>query len=315
MTSAAHDLAQVAREWHEAVILYPVYSALSREFVFDVAPCTVLETVTDVPDHDTVEEAREWLALMDGRTQVHQLRQFLQTTSLADEERVRALLSRHLRKPIKTNSDRDKIDFLLVQFFSLTAPSQLSDADVSLDFVAQTLEPVLGPVEPAPSSRPVLRNFSPASRIGTRPGSSGVIIAATRSQLEGIVRDSQSDVIQIGYGGQSGFRPKLRHDCGPADVLDARHYTTQCGLVKGDSGSPLLLHEDGKYRIIGINYAWVDLDFINHVFLVVGSASFDPTLKDLIAGKMQATPVKEWIKAPQDKGQQSNSMGQPFRQQ
>ncbi len=136
MTSAAHDLAQVAREWHEAVILYPVYSALSREFVFDVAPCTVLETVTDVPDHDTVEEAREWLALMDGRTQVHQLRQFLQTTSLADEERVRALLSRHLRKPIN---------------FSLTAPSQLSDADVSLDFVAQTLEPVLGPVEPAPS--------------------------------------------------------------------------------------------------------------------------------------------------------------------
>ena len=151
MTSATHDLAQTAREWHEAVILYPVYSALSREFVFDVAPCTVLETVTDVPDHDTVEEAREWLALMDGRTQVHQLRQFLQTTSLADEERVRALLSRHLRKPIKTDSDRDKIDFLLVQFFSLTAPSQLSDADVSLDFVAQTLEAVLGSVDPAPS--------------------------------------------------------------------------------------------------------------------------------------------------------------------
>jgi hypothetical protein len=151
MTSATHDSAQVAREWHEAVILYPVYSALSREFVFEVAPCTVLETVTDVPDHDTVEEAREWLALMDGRTQVHQLRQFLQTTSLADEERVRALLSRHLRKPIKTDSDRDKIDFLLVQFFSLTAPSQLSDADVSLDFVAKTLEPVLGSVEPAPN--------------------------------------------------------------------------------------------------------------------------------------------------------------------
>jgi len=144
MTSAENDLAQLAREWHEAVILYPVYSALSREFVFEVAPCSVLETVTDVPDYDTVEEALEWLALMDGRTQVHQLRQFLQTTSLADEERVRALLSRHLRKPIKTDSDRDKIDFLLVQFFSLTAPSQLSDADV-------TLEPVLGPVETVPS--------------------------------------------------------------------------------------------------------------------------------------------------------------------
>ena len=151
MTAAENELAQVAREWHEAVMLYPVYSALSREFVFEVAPCMVLETLTDVPDRDTVEEAREWLALMDGRTQVHQLRQFLQTTSLADEERVRALLARHLRKPIKTDADRDKIDFLLVQFFSLTAPSQLSDAEVNLGFVARTLEPVLGPVEAIPS--------------------------------------------------------------------------------------------------------------------------------------------------------------------
>jgi len=150
--SVAPDLAHEAREWQEAVILYPVYTALSREFVFEVAPCTVLETVmlgtlNDVPDHDTVEEAREWLALMDGRTQVHQLRQFLQTTSLADEQRVRALLSRHLRKPIKTDADRDKIDFLLVQFFSLTAPSQLSDAEVSLEFIAQVLGPMLGPME------------------------------------------------------------------------------------------------------------------------------------------------------------------------
>jgi hypothetical protein len=150
--SVAPDLAQEAREWQEAVILYPVYTALSREFVFEVAPCTVLETVmlgalNDVPDHDTIEEAREWLALMDGRTQVHQLRQFLQTTSLADEQRVRALLARHLRKPIKTDADRDKIDFLLVQFFSLTAPSQLSDDEVSLEFIAQILGPMLGPVE------------------------------------------------------------------------------------------------------------------------------------------------------------------------
>jgi len=155
MTSAEqtsdNELARVAREWHEAVMLYPVYSALSREFVFEVAPCMVLETLTDVPDHDSVEEAREWLALMDGRTQVHQLRQFLQTTSLADEPRVRALLARHLRKPIKTDADRDKIDFLLVQFFSLTAPSALSDAQVSVEFVGRILEPVLGLAEAAPS--------------------------------------------------------------------------------------------------------------------------------------------------------------------
>ena len=144
MNSSEADFARMASAWQEATLLYPLYSALSREFVFEVAPCMVLESGIDVPDQETVDEAREWLALLDGRTQVHQLRQFLQTTSLADETRVRALLRRHLGKPIKTDSDRDKIDFLLVQFFSLTAPSQLSDVDVNLAFVGLTLEPILG---------------------------------------------------------------------------------------------------------------------------------------------------------------------------
>ena len=45
------------------------------------------------------------------------------------------------------DSDRDKIDFLLVQFFSHCAPSRLEDADVDLAYVAQTLEPVLGSVD------------------------------------------------------------------------------------------------------------------------------------------------------------------------
>ena len=157
MTFVDNEHAQVASTWWEAQLLYPLYTALSREFVFDVAPCAALETIVDVPDSDTVEEAREWMALMDGRTQVHQLRQFLQTTLLANEARVLALLRRHLGKPIKTDSDRDKIDFLLVQFFSLTAPSQLSDDQVNLGFVAATVEPVVGPVGDAASpSEPAL---------------------------------------------------------------------------------------------------------------------------------------------------------------
>ena len=151
MSPTESTLVELGSDWREALLLYPLYSALSREFVIEVQPCVVLETMTDVPDRDTVEEAREWLALLDGRTQVHQLRQFLQTTSLANEEIVRALLVRHLRKPIKTDADRDKIDFLLVQFFSLTAPSQLHDANVGLDYVSHILEPVLGPTGEVPA--------------------------------------------------------------------------------------------------------------------------------------------------------------------
>ena len=42
------------------------------------------------------------------------------------------------------DTDRDKTDFLLVQFFSLCAPSLLEDGEVTFQFVADTLEPVFG---------------------------------------------------------------------------------------------------------------------------------------------------------------------------
>jgi hypothetical protein len=79
---------------------------------------------------------------------VHQLRQFLQTTPLANESVLRHLLVHQMQKTVKSASDRDKTDFLLVQYFSLCAPSGLDDSDVDLDYVAQVLEPVLGPLEP-----------------------------------------------------------------------------------------------------------------------------------------------------------------------
>jgi len=79
---------------------------------------------------------------------VHQLRQFLQTTPLASEAVLRQLLAHHLQKAAKSGSDRDKTDYLLVQYFSLCAPSGMEDADIDLDYVAQVLEPVLGPLQP-----------------------------------------------------------------------------------------------------------------------------------------------------------------------
>ena len=61
---------------------------------------------------------------------------------------LRQLLVHHLHKTTKSASDRDKTDFLLVQYFSLCAPSGLEDAELDLDYVAQVLEPVLGPQQP-----------------------------------------------------------------------------------------------------------------------------------------------------------------------
>jgi hypothetical protein len=61
---------------------------------------------------------------------------------------LRELLAHHLHKPVKAAADRDKVDFLLVQYFSFCAPSRLEDSDVDLEYVAQVLEPVLGPQQP-----------------------------------------------------------------------------------------------------------------------------------------------------------------------
>jgi len=129
--------------WTTLCILEPVYSALVREFVIEVGVGPKLEGPD--PQPDALEQAETWFQHVDGQIQVHQLRQFLQTTPLANEAVLRSLTAHHLQKAVKAPSDRDKLDFLLVQYFSLCAPSGMEDSDVDLDYVAQVLEPVLGP--------------------------------------------------------------------------------------------------------------------------------------------------------------------------
>jgi hypothetical protein len=141
------DLSQLTAEWNAARILYPTYSALAREFVIDLTPCNDLETGVEQPPQESVEQARQWLREMDERIQIHQLRQFLQTTTMVTPQLLQTLLLHHLHKDEKSPSDRDKIDFLLVQLFSLAAPSRLEDSSVTLDYVAKTLITVLGPVD------------------------------------------------------------------------------------------------------------------------------------------------------------------------
>jgi len=136
-----------AAQWAVARALHPLYSALAREFVIDLPACSDLDAGVDAPPQESIDQARQWFDEMDKRIQVHQLRQFLQTTTLASDESLRTLLEYYLHKQNRTDSDRDKTDFLLVQYFSHCAPSRLQDADVDLEYVAQVLEPVLGNVD------------------------------------------------------------------------------------------------------------------------------------------------------------------------
>src|SRR5579872_2400172 len=146
MTSTS-QLSELAAEWRDARLLYPLYAALSREFVIELPAHSDLEADVDAPSQESVVQARQLFSDLDARIQVHQLRQFLQTTTLGSDEALRTLLVHHLRRAEHSDSDRDKIDFLLVQFFSHCAPSRLEDADVDMAYVAQTLEPVLGSID------------------------------------------------------------------------------------------------------------------------------------------------------------------------
>jgi hypothetical protein len=146
MTTATKPLSEIAAQWREARQLYEVYSALLENFALGLPPCRDLESPIDKNDPQAIERVQQWFVQMDDRVHVHQLRQLLQTSRLGTEENLRALVRHHIGKEKKTEGDRDKIDFLLVQYLSSTAPPAFYDKSVSFEEIAQLLEPLLGEV-------------------------------------------------------------------------------------------------------------------------------------------------------------------------
>ena len=137
-------LIQLAAEWRAARRLYPFYLALNQQFDLGVPASKELEHPMDRTEPAAIERVRRWFAGVDERVQVFQLRQLLQTTHLGHQENLHALITRHLEKERKSESDRDKLDFLLVQYFTQTAPPEFHNLDITLEDVAEILEPVLG---------------------------------------------------------------------------------------------------------------------------------------------------------------------------
>lgn len=139
-----------AAQWNSARRLYPIYSELAREFALDLKPCGELESGVESPGKEAVEQANHWLEQMDNSVQVHQLRQFLQTNTQVNSAGLIALMQHFLAKPEKTDAIRDKIDFLLVQYFSQIAPTGVDDSEVDLAYVAQAMQPIVNQVDLKP---------------------------------------------------------------------------------------------------------------------------------------------------------------------
>lgn len=144
MSTATLNAVDVTTFWRVARRLHSVYTELDSTYELGMQPCSELESSADRPEPEVMDRVRQWFEQMDSRIQVWQLRQLLQSTSLQNEENLRYLIIRHLERPQKTEADKEKLDFLLVQYFAHCAPQGIAEQQLALDDVARVLEPVLG---------------------------------------------------------------------------------------------------------------------------------------------------------------------------
>ena len=140
-------------QWDEIRSVFPIYLALAKHLQVEIPFPANKRVLPEKTDLALFSQAQNWLDLMDQQVLVHQLRHLLQMTTLnASESGLRALIMRHLRKSSKSTMDRDKIDFLMVQYFALSAPPKIFHKQIELPDVATVMKPILGEVDTAPLS-------------------------------------------------------------------------------------------------------------------------------------------------------------------
>ena len=138
-------------QWEELRSVFPIYVALAKQLQLEIPIPQNRRILPEKADPGLFTQIQKWLDVMDQQVLVHQLRHLLQMTTLnASESGLRALIMRHLRKASKTTTDRDKADFLLVQYFALTAPPKIYHKQIELSDVANVLRPVFGEVDSTP---------------------------------------------------------------------------------------------------------------------------------------------------------------------
>jgi len=148
--AAAPESGDPAASWTEARLVYPIYAALATQFNFAPLPYPPGELPPARPTRAVYDRDLAWLRAIDEKVLAYQIRQLPSEVLNASEEGLRALVQRQLRAPEKTPADRDKIDFLLVQYFAMCAPEELYHKDISLEDVARVLQAVLAGADATP---------------------------------------------------------------------------------------------------------------------------------------------------------------------
>lgn len=141
---------QLALQWDEARLTYPIYSALASQFDLAPLPYRDGELPPARPTRAIFDRHLQWMEAVDEKALAYQLRQIPPSILNASEEGLRSLVHRQLRKSNKSTADRDKIDLLLVQYFAMRATEDLLHKDITLAEVAQVLQPVLSEADATP---------------------------------------------------------------------------------------------------------------------------------------------------------------------
>jgi len=153
LKSPAVAMGELARQeqWEELRSVFPIYLALAKQLDIEIPFSAERRALPAKGDAELFSSVQAWVNSMDQRVLVHQLRHLLQMTTLnASESGLRSLILRHLRKTAKNNTDLDKIDFLLVQYFALCAPPKIYHKHIDLSDTAQVMRPVLGETDATP---------------------------------------------------------------------------------------------------------------------------------------------------------------------
>ncbi len=142
--------ADLTAQWQEARLVYPIYAALATQFDLAPLPYASGELPPEKPSREAFDGDLKWLAALDQKVLAYQIRQLPSQILNGSEASLRALIHRQLRKADKTNSDRDKIDLLLVQYFVMCAAVDLLHKEVALGDVVRVLTPVLVEADATP---------------------------------------------------------------------------------------------------------------------------------------------------------------------
>lgn len=150
-TKPAVNLNEIAASWREARRIYPVYAALIRQFDLGVRSSAELESPINRSEPEVLARIARWFDEVDDKCEVWQLRQVLQTAAWVNDDQLRSMVLRHLNKADRNGKVRDKIDYLVVQYYAHHSPEDAHNQNITFKHVAEAVKVLTGPVESEPS--------------------------------------------------------------------------------------------------------------------------------------------------------------------